>query len=143
MSQEIIAYLREDIKEGFARLSGEIKASEARSRDNADKGFKGCHDRLDKVNGRLDAHTVKIAEGATMTEAHENRIFELTNALINGTGLLGPSDPAMPRQVAQMSAKMKAATVTGASIGGLAVLHSLFEMLKSVGPAILKLFGGG
>ncbi len=146
MSNELINLLREDIRQ----LSRDVKSTEEAWRDRShelndkiqvlalksaiqDKqidaleehpgldaiaaamrdGFEGCHKRLDKVNGRLDRHEGEIG------------------------ALRGAASVEQP-----VSGRAKAAVVGGASIGGLAVLYSLFEMIKSVGPAIAKLFGG-
>lgn len=156
--------LRDDIKSGFKQVTEEVKASRERLHDlndkiqlqaltqaiqqqqiealeehpglggikeSMDKGFAGVHARLDRVNGRLDTHTSQIASAAMKAEMQEKAIDGLKNQL---TAQLASGDT--------LPGKTKAILAGGASIGGLAVLHSLFEMVKSIGPSILKLFGG-
>ena len=160
MSNELINLLREDIKQ----LSRDVKSTEEAWRDRShelndkiqllslrqaiqdkqidaledhsglnalqvsvDKGFQGVNARLDKVNGRLDTHTGQIAAAAARADAQEKALDGLKAPLL---------------ATDQLSTKAKAAVLGGAGIGGMAVLHSLFEMVKTLGPGIMKLFGG-
>lgn len=109
--------------------------------ESIEKGFKGTNERLDKVNGRLDKHTSEIATSqADMTstrawlQATSTKVDALTgtvNQMIGG----GVAPVAQP-----LSGKAKAATATIGGVGVLAVLHSLFEMVRAVLPEITKIF---
>lgn len=139
-----------EIKEGIATVLGELKdthkevelvktkqAIQERAidaledmpqlesiRDVMEQGFRGVNARLDKVNGRLDSNTAKIGE-------HEGKIDILVGK--------GPSDTDAGEGGMSRKAKVAVAGVGGVSL--LAVLHSLFEMLRALAPEIAKLFG--
>jgi len=74
----------------------------------------GVNKRLDTVNGRMYRHEGQIAAIEARTE---------------GTA-------------APISRKTKAAVIAGGGVGILAVLHSMFEMVKAIGPSLLALIHG-
>jgi hypothetical protein len=84
-----------------------------------DRGFGGVNARLDKVNGRLDTHTGQIAGNTAKID-----ILELHSA----------------QTPTELSTKTKVTAGTVGGVGLLAVLYSLFEMIKAFGPDILKIF---
>jgi hypothetical protein len=80
--------------------------------ENVKQGIDGVNDRLDTVNGRL--------------YKHEGRI----------SAIEGREEIRLPVP-ATRSAKIAAGTAGG--VGILAVLHSLFEMVRSVGPTLFEM----
>lgn len=102
-----------------------------------ESGLQGVNARLDKVNGRLDKHTAQIASGEAHTQRNAERIEAVgkqVNALV--------SRMLTERAPAKMSQKAKLAVGAGAGVSALAVIHSLIEMLKSLGPSVIGLFTG-
>lgn len=85
--------------------------------ENVKQGIDGVNDRLDTVNGRLYKH-----EGRISALEASRQVQVLPSAASKGT-------------------KIAVGTVGGVSV--LAVLHSLFEMVRSIGPAIFEVFRHG
>ena len=85
--------------------------------DNVKDGIDGVNARLDIVNGRLYKHESRIS-------ANEGRISAIDRIM-------------QVPVAASRKAKIAVGTVGGVSV--LAVLHSLFEMVRSVGPALFDL----
>lgn len=113
MSQEFIS------REEFRDLREDIKTDNQAVISTMKDGFSQVNSRLDLVNGRLYKHEGAIASNSA-------QIVNLNEFAKNGPG---------------MSKKAKAVIATGGGVSVLAVLHSLFEMVKAVGPMILKTFG--
>jgi hypothetical protein len=114
MSQEFIS------REEFRDLRDDIKTDNQAIIATVKEGFSQVNSRLDIVNGRLYKHEGAIA-------ANQAQINSLNEFAKNGPG---------------MSKKAKAVIATGGGVSILAVLHSMFEMVKAVGPAVLKAFTG-
>lgn len=102
-----------------------------------DQGLIEVKSRLDKVNGRLDTHTDQIADikataetAKVLAETNDTAARQTTASL---NRLIGAGTA-----VQEMSGRAKAGLLTAGGVSVLAVLHSCFEMMKSVGPEILK-----
>jgi tetrahydromethanopterin S-methyltransferase subunit G len=100
--------------------------------ENVKQGIDGVNARLDTVNGRLYKHEGRISA----LESREGRISVLENRDGRISALESRDGRPSSRKV-----KIAAGTVGGVSV--LAVLHSLFEMVRSIGPAIMEMFRHG
>lgn len=88
-------------------------------RDSLRDGFRGVHDRLDAVNGRLRDNESAVC----VLEDRSERTERILGALPHGIGRWTPK---------------RAAQVGGAGVGGAAVLLGLIELAKTVLPQLWK-----
>jgi hypothetical protein len=124
LSSELKGF-RDDLKTDIRDFRTDIK-------DDIQNGFEGVNKRLDIVNGRLNKHDRDLGAQDAINQQHSEALTKHSETLSQLTSLTGVGF--------QPSKKMKAGLATGASVGILAVLHSAFEMITKLVPAVMDLF---
>ncbi len=109
-------------------------------KEGIDKGFSGVNARLDKVNGRLNSQGEAIAAADERMDGHHERMDGHQDQIDKLVVKIDTIASSGVLTTVTLTKGQKVAAGTAAGIGLSAVLHSLFEMLKEIGPSIFEFF---